>query len=398
MSIALTNLGKTPLTIPTSPRGKVIRWLTSAILSGELSAGEPLPAERALAESLNVSRQTVRAALDELVHSGVIVAPGDGCMRRVAPRSAEPGTAGPLGLMSNTVVILGISNLTTLPVAGCDSPIAFAAARRLEQAGRHIMAVNPKHMAAGDELSFGTMRPQGVLVTYGFGESAQGQALMRLLAQSGIPVVAYGDMPGMEPYDRVTSDHQMGAYQLTRTLIERGCRRILPFWRFPATHHWLTQREQGYARAMAEAGLERLPPLRTPELNVTADVTCEDEYRHTVRMMAGYLSEYVLNKTPIDALMLATDTHAIQAAGALRLLGQVPNQEISVVGYDNSYMGSREFKWERTPPLATVDKRNDEIAAAMVKLLLARLSKQAPAEPQCVRVPPVVVFPQQKFS
>lgn len=51
-------------------RGRVLRWFSAAILRGELVVGETLPGERKLAAALGVSRDTVRAAMDELAAGG----------------------------------------------------------------------------------------------------------------------------------------------------------------------------------------------------------------------------------------------------------------------------------------------------------------------------------------
>lgn len=53
--------------------------IEEAILSGKLNEGDPLHAERDLAEHVQVSRVTVRKAIDHLVHDGFLVRrPGSG--------------------------------------------------------------------------------------------------------------------------------------------------------------------------------------------------------------------------------------------------------------------------------------------------------------------------------
>ena len=52
--------------------GDVLHQLADAIRSGKISEGELLPGERALAEQMQVSRPTVRAAVQELVDAGVL--------------------------------------------------------------------------------------------------------------------------------------------------------------------------------------------------------------------------------------------------------------------------------------------------------------------------------------
>lgn len=50
----------------------VFEQLVGEVLDGELTPGAALPAERALAETLGVSRPTVREALQRLAHTGLV--------------------------------------------------------------------------------------------------------------------------------------------------------------------------------------------------------------------------------------------------------------------------------------------------------------------------------------
>ncbi len=55
-----------------SAAGACARSLRAVVLQGELEAGERLPPERALAQTLGVNRVTVRAALAQLVSEGLL--------------------------------------------------------------------------------------------------------------------------------------------------------------------------------------------------------------------------------------------------------------------------------------------------------------------------------------
>src|SRR3954468_6829323 len=72
----------------------IAEQIAAAIASGELAPGARLPPERHLAESLGVSRMTVRQALGDLER--------DGLLRRVVGRAggtfvSEPGAVGSAG-------------------------------------------------------------------------------------------------------------------------------------------------------------------------------------------------------------------------------------------------------------------------------------------------------------
>lgn len=371
-----------------SPRTRVIRWVSESIRSGGLMPGEPLPSERVLAERLKVSRDTVRAALRSMSESGMIGREGER-LRKVLPQPGQVMQATQRQVLSSTVTILGKVPAYE-PPGSWDGSIHYAAARLLERAGLHVLSINSQSPEPVDGEQIAAMSPRGVLVTYAAAESTTGQAVIRACQQAAIPVVTYGDGPSLQQVDRVDSDHAGGAYELTRHLISRGCRRILRLWRFPEEHHWLNQRSEGYERALTEAGLPVLPLLRTPRL-IDKDVLEEPEFRHVVRMLAGYLSEHVLGPEPIDGLMLATDCHAIQAAAALRLLGKKPNEDVLLLGYDNSLNDCTDRQYESATPVATMDKNNPAIAQALVDLLQKRMTGTLSAEPQTVTVPPRMV-------
>ena len=70
---------------------EVVDQLVSGIVSGELPAGEPLPAERRLAEALGVSRPAVREALQRLAQSRLVdVRQGEGTTVADFRRTAGP--------------------------------------------------------------------------------------------------------------------------------------------------------------------------------------------------------------------------------------------------------------------------------------------------------------------
>ena len=64
---------------PARVSDEVFKFLTEAILTGDLKAGEKLPPERALAEKFSVHRNSVREALKKLEMMGLIeIRQGDG--------------------------------------------------------------------------------------------------------------------------------------------------------------------------------------------------------------------------------------------------------------------------------------------------------------------------------
>jgi DNA-binding LacI/PurR family transcriptional regulator len=214
-------------------------------------------------------------------------------------------------------------------------------------------------------------------------------------AQSaGVQVVAYGSDRDARPWDRVVSDHAAGAAKLTRWLIEQGRRRVLRFWRFPEPRPWRLERDRGHELAMRELGMDPLPAVVTASpANSDRDALYQDEeYEGLIAMIMGYLYPYLRGgREPIDAIMTATDRHALEVGEAVTRLGLRPGIDVAIVGYDHSYPYLMDGYPGAIPPAATADKNNDRIGRAMCDLLLARLRNELPADPQVVAVDPSLI-------
>jgi DNA-binding LacI/PurR family transcriptional regulator len=355
-----------------SPRRRAITLIRGWIQDGSYTTGQALPAERELAKSLGVARVTVRSALAELVREGLLEA----AFRR---QHRVAGLASG-GLMSRTVAVLSHHHQRDNPRRGYDLAIQLDASRLLEQAGLHVLNLNPQTLLAGGLAHLLAQRPRGVLVTYDVSESEVGPDLIAACAEARIPVAAYGYSPELRRCDVVTCDQESGSYQLTRWLLTRGRRRILRFWRVGSDSHWLRQRDLGHERAMREAGLEPLPPVVIHGL--PNHLTDETAWKRVVRTLAGYLPEHLCGSDAIDAVMVASDPHANQIAAALRLFGKTPNVDVDIVGYDNTWMDEPSRVWDATRPLATVDKRCDRICQELAALMLDRIAGRLPDAPQ----------------
>lgn len=355
-----------------SPRRRAIALIRDWIRTGHIASGQALPAERELAKTMGVARVTVRSALAELVREGLLEA-SFRRQHRVAGLASG-------GLMSRTVAVLSKHHQKDHARRGYDLAIQLDTSRLLEQAGLHVLNLNPQTLLDGGLTHLLSQRPRAVLVTYDVSESEVGPDLIAACAEARIPVTAYGYSPALRRCDVVTCDQEAGSHALTRWLLQRGRRRILRVWRVRSDSHWLRQRDAGHERAMREAGVAVLPPVVVPGLpDGIPDLTA---WNTTVRALAGYLPEHLCAAQPVDAIMVASDPHANQVAAALRLFGKVPNEDIDIVGYDHTWAEEPSRQWEATGPLATVDKRCDRICQELAALVLDRIDGRLPEMPQ----------------
>jgi DNA-binding LacI/PurR family transcriptional regulator len=370
-----------------SPRNTIVRCLRREMAEGVLAAGEPLPSERSLTQRFGVARNTVRAALDQLAEEGWLgarVGPGRR-NRLVRGRSAPVGAT----IARDTVVVVGRSRSDLDPThrhAGWADFVDYGVQEEIDQRGLHLLVFNPAKLGA-DFAALSEQRVYGLLIPSGLAD-ATGWDRVRTMADAGTPVAVFGEEPEGGRIDRVISAHEQGAYELTRWLLARGCRRPQMLWCSDVRRAWARARRAGHERAMAEAGLPALAPIQTLEFMPPADaVSSRDAYEMRARYLAGYLAPALLGATPADALMAPTDGEALVLTGVLARLGKAPNRDVWVAGYDNFWEDCPERAFAPCGPAVTVDKQNPLIGAEMVRLLIERAEQGLPSDAQTRRVP-----------
>ncbi|MGF1634928.1 MAG: GntR family transcriptional regulator [Phycisphaerae bacterium] len=365
---------------------QVAALLRQRVRTGGFSIGDVLPAERKLAESIGVARNTLRAALQQLEEEGVISQ--EGYRRRV--RSLPPV---PQGLLSGTVGILALrrESGTSHRAPGWESFVEVGAMQQAREFRLNALVLHAEALVlpqAVEELL--AQPPRGIVVCSGAYRNPQVMEVIRRFRAVGLPLVAEGDPPGTEHLRRVVSDHAAGAAMLTRLIIERGRSRIvylLP--RAEDRQYWVRRRIEGYQRAMAEAGLQPIEPILTgPMIENTGD---PERFEVAVMQMLGYLVDHHRRFGGIDALLTASDAQVCIAAAALRKLGLVPQKDVLIAGYDNFWSELPERAFEDTVPFATVDKDNMAIGRKLVSILMEPDSSGGPTAVEVVR--PRLVLP-----
>jgi DNA-binding LacI/PurR family transcriptional regulator len=139
---------------------------------------------------------------------------------------------------------------------------------------------------------------------------------------------------------------------------------------------------------MRDAQLEALSPCLHPSYSPV--LNDNERFQKAIRVVAGYLAEH-LSKNPVHAIMAATDDNVSVIAGASRLLGKEPNKDVLIVGYDHFWEDTLERQLEPSVPLATVDKRNPEMGAAMVQMVNEYIAGRIDDSPQCQMLAPRLI-------
>jgi DNA-binding LacI/PurR family transcriptional regulator len=317
----------------------------------------------------------------------------------------------PTGLMARTAVLIthgqgALSDNPDLYAAGrAELAVDAGVTQALHAHGMHVLYISSASFEEAEANQLIAGKPCGVIAGRPASTFPRVPQLLRMLKNNGVNLIATGHDAEIVGSDRVISDHDAGAYMLTRWLIDRGHKRIVEMGTGGDGNQlgWVRNRTVGYTRAMKEAGLEVLPrvlatnvepahksvigpaPQRGKVSNESREV-----FRRRVQQIAGFVASVVLGTNPVDAIMASNDWDASLILAACRLLGLEPNKQVAVVGYDD-WWNTEEREWEPAVPLATVDKRNADIGREAVRMLLERVNGKLPPEPQIWKIEPRLV-------
>ncbi len=373
-----------------SPSARVDRHLRQWIHDGRLPPGNFLQSEEALRQQFGVSRTTVRKVLQQLEDDGLVEFRGK---RRIVAAELEPNG----DLFSETIALLGSSHHVTrgLGAPGWSHFTFSGVVDAVQDAGLHVLSLNSDKVKGKRIHRLLSQRPCGAILFQERFSDHEIRQLAQAFKRTDIPLVAHRDGESVAAIDTVVSDHEEGAYLLTRELIRAGCRRILRYWASEADNPdrswWQRGRERGYVRALEEAGLSPLPLLEANHKGVY--VKDQGTFDFNARQHAGILMPYFDGKQNVDAIMALSDGNLPTLAAGCKHLGIDPNTDVKLVGYDNYYADAPELAYYAFEPFATIDKNNTELGRELYALLADRVAGKLPEEPQHRKVKPTLILP-----
>ena len=134
---------------------------------------------------------------------------------------------------------------------------------------------------------------------------------------------------------------------------------------------FLTTKDSGRERAFLEQ--VKLHGLSCDDNYIIYLDNCYDnEEQNRWDYFVKELKDRFNDKMPFDALICSTDEGAAAVISYLEKIGFRVPEDIAVAGFNNSGM-TPYFR----PPLASVDRRNQDVAESVVKLLLNRIKHPA---------------------
>lgn len=167
------------------------------------------------------------------------------------------------------------------------------------------------------------------------------------------PIVLVDGYSNTESFDTVVSDNFRAAYQAVTYLIDRGHRHIGMLGSEANSYPSLKERRNGYLRAMKENDIS---PVYIADFNINRSKGFDE----TIALLQEY--------PHITALFCINDdvgSHAIRAA---KVLGKRVPIDISIIGYDDSYIALNTH-----PALTTMHVDTVAMGRAAVHLLALRI-------------------------
>jgi len=382
-----------------SAQARVVAHVTSRIKRRDLKAGERLPSRTDMARELGVSPMTVRGAITELAALGYVASkPRIGvfvCDRQPQQKPPRATSSGMEAIARSTIGVvgdlpLGVSEAYYRQEEGWLEAAVVGIYNVLRDSGYHSLSLNPKIAGMRDIQTLADNVVAGMIVTES-GDYDRVTELGLQVAEAGCPFVVAGNRPEFAQFDRVGPDHEQGAYELARFLIQKGRRNIALVWGSDTDRYWFASLRKGYERALHEFGLAHRPNIQSYDAPLK-ELDSAKRLELQSRATAGFFVEAFQGPNPPDALMAYSDAASFAVAGACRCFGKQPNVDIDITGFDNLWRQSEYHAVDDFVPLATIDKQNIRCGAELTRLLLDRMSGKLDSAPQLQLVPPRLVL------
>ncbi len=289
--------------------------LRQLIFSEDSHTGDKLPSENVLAARYNVSRQTIRKALEILEQEGYIYAV-HGSGRYISERTIHRKNS------KNIAVILTYLSDYIFPkvISGIDDV--------LSENGYSIILKHTNNSRSGEikcleELL--TKDVDGIIIEPSKSNMfLKHMSLFNRLDEYEIPYVfIQGRYESMRDKVHILMDDEKGAYLLTKHLIDTGHKNIYGI--FKSDDSQGQDRHKGYAKALSEAGM-----VYDPDKVIW--YFTEDRKVHPYTSLKNMIKQ----KKPIDAVVCYNDQIAVHAIKAIEETGLKVPDDISITGYDNS--------------------------------------------------------------
>ncbi len=329
----------------------IVNWTIEQIKIGVAQPGKKFHSENALCEIFDVSRQTVRRALEEIERMGYVTrVKGSGTyISENHPSSRSRPFA--KHTLSKTVGII-----TTYLDAYIFPSIIQGIETVLTENGFTVQLASTKNLVEGELRALQAMSDHNldglIIWPTKSGLPCLNQSIYHSLFEKGLPIVfvdsSYAEIPGT-----CVALDDLGAGKIAvQHLIEMGHRDIVGF--FPHSDRQGHLRYKGYAEAFMEAGL----PMRDENVHWYSKENVDE----------SFLSLKLLESlTTCSAAFCYNDSLALMLIDFLRQKGTRVPDDFFFVGIDNTLMS-------RISALTSVIHPAEKLGESVANLLISMIN------------------------
>jgi len=339
---------------------QVENYIVSKIDSKEWPVGTKIPSERDLSMKLDVSRTTVRNAVQELTARGMFDRKiGQGTFVRHSQGAADLGRESSKGTFGY-VICKERSLRKPISSEAFYFEIFSGIQEESVRAGRHVLFSYLDERNAEEVSAFRSFldKVDGLVI-----EEARDPAFLEMIVRSGVPAALLAPTATHERLDCVTMDIDAGVRKAVRFMGSLGHERIGivngPLGLESARVRFAAWKEELRALGRRPSGGEGQVDLE--------GLACGGEGWSAE---AGYaaVDDLICRRPDVTAVFCANDLLAIGALSALARRGLMVPEDVGVVGFDDT-----ELARHSSPPLTTMRIYSRDMARSAVKRVLERI-------------------------
>ncbi|MCL5986217.1 MAG: GntR family transcriptional regulator [Actinobacteria bacterium] len=350
---------------------QLAQYFRDKVRDGTFKPNSAIPSEFEIAREFNISRSTVRQAILELVHEGILLrvsgkgtyVSSDPFKQKFPPRSGVIGLIQPY-LRDSFLTLITLSIESTTRTKGYQLMLSITD-NKYEQHQRSVRQLLSKKVDG--------------LIIFLPDNYPLDEITISLVEQRFNFVLIDRYIPNID-VSYVVSDNFGGAYQAMEHLIKLGHNRIGMVTRSSLQTTSVRDRVDGYKRALMDYRLPFDQSLVCDKLKTSASEleffgTARGNSQHDVEVIV----EFLKNKERPSAIFAINDLVALAVVEAASLVGLKIPDDLALVGFDDIDIVSH-----LETPLTTVAQDKYAIGAQAVELLIDKVEGREKGNRQIV--------------
>lgn len=350
---------------------QVAQYFREKINDGFFKPNSLIPSEFEIAKDFNISRATVRQAILELVHEGILVrVSGKGTY--VSPEPFKQSTFTKSGVIGLIQPYLRDSFLTLMT-------LSIESTTRTKGYQLMLSITDNKYKMHQRSVNQLLLKKVDGLIIF-LPDSFTLDETTKNFVEEGFNFVLIDRyIPGIDA-SYVVSDNFNGAYKAVEYLISIGHRRIGIITRLSMETTSAMDRIEGYKKALLDNGLDFDENLLCDKLKTS---TSELEFFNTARGNSQHdvdiIVEYLKDKNRPSAVFAINDLVALAVVEAASIAGLKIPEDLSLVGFDDIDIISHLEK-----PLTTVAQDKYAIGGQAAELLIDKIEGRIKGNKQII--------------